>query len=302
MRRASLTLILSIAACLLQAQPPQESVSENTDLTSIGSDELFDFENTTARGYESAGMYGECKIADRLFPLTKGLNGNDDRKEVIRLAYPYYCIARLIIIKKDGKKVEGTGFFISERCVITAAHNIYFDDTKEFAKEVTVIPGANVPLDYPVLGQATATTMRCMKKYTEDPKKNRKYDYGAVILPDDTLFENVGSYLGYNDIDSLGKSNMDMELSGYPRADNKMPRQLKSTGKITRYDEHHLHYIMDTSKGQSGSPVFIWNNKRECIVVGMHHHDNGRSNQAVRVNEAVMAKWNEWSKIKPQKQ
>ncbi len=289
------------------------------DFESIGSDSLKEFENKTTRGTKSEGKRpaehsveygmnpgivrrGFNSISLRRLPMSMfarfGMFGKDNQTKVDATEYPYRCIVRLTATKNGGGgQVEGTGFFISKRCIITAAHNIFFEDG--FAKQVEVTLSGKDKSAYP-LGKAVATTLRCMKRYAEDRDNpvagnyGSDYDYGAVILPDDKLFDIIGSYFGY---DTPCISDTGVEVAGYPTDSwKKKGSQYKAEGEIKDRNDYQLYYTTDTEGGQSGSPVLIPRGG-DYVVAGVHYRDSGKYNQAICVNEKVMAKWNEWSKI-----
>ena len=268
---------------------------QDNDYLSIGSDELFAFENKRTSGRKHFEKYIKLTppVTNNFINSSKAIIDDDDQKGVDEEKYPYNCIARLIIRSRDGKSIKyGTGFFISKQCLITAGHNIYFN--REFAKDVTVIPGANEYKDAPY-GKATTTTLRCMEKWAYDHDNN--YDYGAVILQDDSLFNKVKGYFDYESPETF---DVGVELCGYPvETVEKKGAQWKSEGKIDCADKNHLHYQLDTEPGQSGSPVFVRKGK-SCVVIGVHHRFE-TCNHAIRVNEMIVSKWNEWAEIKPKK-
>lgn len=229
---------------------------------------------------------------------SKGIIGEDNSCEVTDTSeYPYCCIARLEIKTASNQTDWGTGFFISPHCVITAAHNVYNGGQ---AQNIAVIPGAK--------GRSEPYG----RQYTDDflwtkewrLGKGWQYDFGAIILPDDTLFTNIKKrYFGYKIHEP---SDVDVELAGYPVAQEerrgakpyKEGHQRFSTGRIRSYDDRFLYYAdtLDTMPGHSGSPVFVEEGKQR-YVVGIHHYflEDGTQNRAILLNESVMEHLYEWS-------
>ena len=89
-------------------------------------------------------------------------------------------------------------------------------------------------------------------------------DYGAIILP-----TGLSDGFGYNAValDSELRS-AHLTITGYP-GNKPQGTMWTSGGKLSRVTNSKLFYRMDTTHGQSGSPVYMrWN--RYWMVVGIH--------------------------------
>jgi V8-like Glu-specific endopeptidase len=260
---------------------------------SAGNDDLSDEENILEIGKCSMGEPRDSLPIDEKGNLVrkdferKVIIDKDEREKVKIMEYPYNCIALLLIERE--KMYYGTGFFVSKRCIATAGHCVF--DNGIWAKSVTVIPGANIE-GYPTRwGKAKAIKLRSVIGWVNnvDPE----YDYGAVILPDDSLYNKMQGIMGYAEYNSNFAINV--ELSGYP--EDKSFEQYFATGKIDRVAANRLYYTLDTEHGQSGSPVFVRDNGN-CVAVGIHRgNTNSTENHAIRVNNDVMCRWQEWSNL-----
>jgi glutamyl endopeptidase len=206
----------------------------------------------------------------------------DGRKKVSVEEFPYRMICLLLIKDKLGNDYFGTGFFISERCVITAGHCVFFG--KNWAKEIKVVPGANGSMPY---GYSISNRYRSVEGWTIDG--NEDFDHGAIILNDNVLFTKVNSCFGYKPFENETL----IEISGYPM--DKNGTQWKSEGSVKNSNNYRIFYELDTVKGNSGSPVFIKNGNNR-IVVGVHTFGD-IPNYSTRVNQEIINRWTEWSTL-----
>ncbi|MCT2563002.1 trypsin-like serine peptidase [Chryseobacterium herbae] len=211
--------------------------------------------------------------------------GNDDRVLVNPQNVPYRYICSLIITANNGTQYIGTGFFINKRCIITSGHCVFLKDAGGWARSVQVIPGrdgGNAPF-----GSQVSTNFRTMEDFIRNG--NSDFDHGAIILPDNTLFNRVGGYFGYSEL----KTSTILNNSGYPK-DKPRGTQWFNAGAPTNVTDYKLEYMLDTEGGQSGSPVYV--NAPVRSVVGVHGY-GGCPNKAVRVRDYFFQRWAEWSRL-----
>ncbi|MBW6533946.1 MAG: trypsin-like peptidase domain-containing protein [Mariniphaga sp.] len=218
-------------------------------------------------------------------PRYKVIIGDDDREESSVMKYPYNCIALLIIYDKDDNEFFGSGFFISKRCVITAGHCVF--NNNSWVKEIKVIPGA-IGTKAP-FGHAKSKIFKSVKGWTVS--KDRNFDYGSVILNNDDLYQNIHSYFGYK---VQSEKDQLIELSGYPM--DKNGKQWKSKGKISKLSPYRIYYELDTLKGNSGSPIFI-NEENNWTAIGVHTYGETPTNSSIRLNNVIINRWHEWSNL-----
>lgn len=207
--------------------------------------------------------------------------GDDDRVPVVEMTVPYSSICLLRITAADGELYHGTGFMISKRCVITSGHCVHFNN--QWVKTIAVIPGANGNSE--PHGRAMSIKFRSVKGWTRE--KDPNFDYGAVILPDDTLYNSVQGVFDYKPY----ADEQDLELVGYPSDKNQT--QWKSAGKIKSKSKFRLYYELDTMQGNSGSPVYI-RTGNALAAVGVHSYGDN-PNYSIRINDQMVDRWKEWS-------
>jgi len=195
------------------------------------------------------------------FTTPKSIIGNDDDRKIVNPnVYPYCAILALKIGQiTSGTVVNswvyGTGFLEGNDVMATAGHNMWsasygwVDDLRIYTKHNSNSYGTSFyhPMSW-----------TCATNYTNGTDKN--YDWSAV-----RLWDNLGGSLGW-----FGKAwssgsiaNKSVAISGYPTDAGKFGYQYKDTGVLSATGiTYYLvrYYDIDTSGGQSGSPVFDSNN------------------------------------------
>ena len=134
------------------------------------------------------------------------------KRELIEDAtqYPYCCIGLVMVELK--KKWVGTGYLISGRIVLTAAHNIYNRKLKQRGTKVTFAPGINGKKDK----EYEIFEYYYPEEYQKEEKDEnaREYDYCVLVLEKD-----LGDEHGWVGIDA-SEENVErveqVEVVGYP--------------------------------------------------------------------------------------
>lgn len=248
----------------------------------------------SANWEETVSMQDIENHIEESLELTGSICGGDERVRVDPRINPHRFICRLIITAKNGMKYFGSGFFISPRCVITSGHCVHFDPVNggrnyDWARSILVIPGADG--DLAPFGSQISTMFRTVSGWSVD--RNSDFDHGAVILPDDTLYRRINGFFGVKEL----KERELLINIGYP---GDKGGELRGTawgaaGPVATIAENKIFYMLDTYGGNSGSPVFVKDGD-SFNVVGVHGY-GGCPNHCVKVRDAVLQRWNEWSQL-----
>jgi V8-like Glu-specific endopeptidase len=219
--------------------------------------------------------------------------GDDNRVRVTNTdREPWNSIVDLDISFPAAQYATCTGFFISRRIVATAAHCLYNGETRQWAETVIVYPGRDGGNKRFGSRQVSKTALHIPSEWIANPY-NVRYDYGAIILPDDVLGNAVGwfDYGYFNDtylLSTIGHH------AGYPsdKIDYLVPDCVFPGGcqlwynfdPIIKQEGHDfnyfIHYEIDTFQGQSGGPIWaqICINPIYHYVIGIATHDYGQIN------------------------
>jgi len=174
----------------------------------------------------------------------------------------------------------GTGFLISEQDVLTAAHCLYDPELGGWATSITFIPardGAHKPL-----GHAHGKEWQVPKRWRK--QKDSTFDYGII-----TLGQKVNSnFFRLRSHPQALLEDENYNITGSPGDAGKKGEMWTIRGPLDKVDRFRLAYALDTTGGQSGSP--IW---RQCgckyshnICVGVHT-DGFTKYCAERINNGV---------------
>jgi V8-like Glu-specific endopeptidase len=236
--------------------------------------------------------------------------GIDDRVLVSDTsATPWRCICHLEITYNTGQVGFGTGWFAGERTVITAAHCLYHRSPVRYATQVRVIPGRNGTLA--PYGYVVASEFTWNKKWETSPTdiEAAPYDYGAIFINEkinDAPFGERIGYFGMRSYDADAKKRLlDMAIvnnAGYPHeAMKRYGTMWFNAGRVhvnntPSSDERFLDYMVDTTGGDSGSPVFVLDSTRNQRYVVAIHTTGNFVNRGVRITAEVYATILDWLK------
>jgi V8-like Glu-specific endopeptidase len=182
----------------------------------------------------------------------KTVLGPDGRTRVTATtAYPASAIGHIVYTDWDGRTFVCTGWLIDANTVLTAGHCIYdveapADGTLQAA---TFYPGRDG--DVAPFGGCDAVTV-----FSPDEWKSIgdwKHDWGLMQLDC-----RIGDVVGWFGLTSVpGRNSLTEQaivIQGYP---GEQPgTQWTQAGTVQRSEPLTMHYRLDTTGGQSGSPVF----------------------------------------------
>jgi V8-like Glu-specific endopeptidase len=220
-------------------------------------------------------------------PVPESVCGEDRRQSIADTTeVPWRCICRLEVTVNDGRKGSATGFLIGPRCVITNGHVAF--PNGDWAQEIKVVPALNGHIA--PFGFAVSRKFRSTEGWTVNGDPN--FDYGAVILPSNDLYSEVGTFLNYREHLSPGR----LYLSGYPDL-SMFPRgaQIFGSDSDVTGTSFGYRYTIDTSAGQSGSPL-LCDDGGSLVCIGVHSVGQC-PNFGIKCTPAVVRNWNQWRNL-----
>lgn len=220
------------------------------------------------------------------------VHGPDNRLKVEDTdKYPYRVNASLLITARDGSQWIGTGWFISNRTLITAGHCVYIKNSgvpnrDGWVKTMEVMPGRNGEnLPY---GSVTSSRFWTVQGWADSGDEN--YDYAAIILPTD-LGDTVGTlgFGSYSDAELVGNV---ANVTGYPgdKPDGTMWYDTKGIASVAATK---VYYDIDTAGGQSGAAVYIIKDGQR-IAVAVHAYGGAVTNSGTRISAPVFRNLTNW--------
>lgn len=257
---------------------------------------------------------GRSSVSPERVPLSKpeDVIGTDTRSRVINTEnYPHYSVGYINNAYASGNQFRGTGFIVSPYMVLTNGHMIYNKDDGGYAKKIDFSPaqrqmfeGGEVIRPY---GTRSASSWQTNEKYidalTNDPSAQFNYDYAAVFF--DTSFSSVGinTYMPLV-FDAAAAGTID--LAGYPAAvqgEGSSRAMWHSSGIVLSEADLIVYYDVDTSGGNSGSPIWQYFPDPTLIrVIAVHAFGTPRFNGGPRLviqNQALIQSWVEWAPPAP---
>ncbi len=225
---------------------------------------------------------------------------------------PWRWICKIIIEDNGRRPVgHGTGGLVSDRHVLTAAHVVYEAYKNMHQYTITVIPALN-DLKEPFDSYSIASKPKMRKEYSPTAADSLDWDYALLTLSTaigKKSFQALkGSPLCYWGSPQCGANTVFARpdprtlngktayTAGYPGG--KGGKQLWCAAGIlhTAIERRRTMQITaDTTKGQSGSPVWVIDNKRYCLVgVAVGTRRRAASNTVVRVTRELIRQVGAW--------
>lgn len=207
-----------------------------------------------------------------------------------RYQYPFDLICQLMIQFPEGSEV-GTGWYGGYDVLFTAGHCIYSHKLGGFAKAISVwLPGRQ---QY-VAATRWGTTDAWQHSASEVA------DFGFVRVPVKSK-----SFFNYGDFQAGDFPRKRFYIFGYPHDDHQQdngPQMLGQDGVLDKAEANQIFYTMDTGGGQSGAPVFCWNDAGSKhglpVAVGIHNYSSERrnTNYATRITRPIVDQLIAWSR------
>ena len=209
--------------------------------------------------------------------------GTDDRQRVADTTrFPFSAIALLIGQDAAGRYYGCTASIIGVNVALTAAQCIYDPQTKGFANDILIIPGADVVGGklFAPFGVAQAAQAFVPRGWI-DSGGNELYDYGLVLL-DRAVGMATGTLAPVNlSLSSLASGAFRYVMLGYP-ADKEIGTQWGMVAQgFTNVSEVFLGTDADITVGMSGAPLLSY---QDLSIVGIMLFQSSTSNVARRVN------------------
>lgn len=216
--------------------------------------------------------------------------GTDDRIMIQNTRrFPFQAICQLVITAKDGSRYLGTGWLVSPRTVITAAHNVYLHKKNGWARSVEVNPGRHN--NSKPFGSVRANSFRTVRGWVQRPDPN--FDYAAIILPRNSRINIGNQYFRPVQATPQQIRGKLLNLSGYP-GDKGGKTQWFHARPAIRMTDRRIFYKIDTYGGHSGSPVWISARDGNRYAVGIHAYGNKSGNSATRFIKPIYDNVMQW--------
>ena len=245
------------------------------------------FESSQSTIAENQDLSASCLLE---YDQPESVCGRDDRVRITATtSIPWRMICQLFITRNDGGGSRCTGWFIGPRTVMTAGHCVYSHSAGGWARSIEVIPGMDGSSR--PYGSLVGTSFRSVEGWIRD--RSPDYDYGAIILPNNSLGNRVG-WFGFTALSDRSLNELLINNSGYP-ADKPTGTQWFNSGRITRVTDRRLFYMLDTYGGQSGSITWrLREGKRHAV--GIHAY-GGCPNKSTRINREVFDNMKMWKNL-----
>lgn len=252
--------------------------------------EKFDISN-----YENKSMqYSFANIQSDKYKIEEDVSyatifGQDNRTKIEdTYECPYSATALVVVTLNENGSPEqyrGTGFLEGPNLLVTAGHCVFDDMTDdgvsnpEFALKIEVYAGCYDKNDckedfkYYAIG----TKVHIKKEYYLDDN-DYNYDWAAVELDRD-LGGKVGGHYGKISGGSFLTVGISLFSFGYPS--DKGWSMWYVSGVVTSIEKFKFLVNMDTTRGQSGSPIFYEDVNGDVFVCGVFVGESTHENYCI---------------------
>ncbi|MDI6102662.1 trypsin-like serine protease [Actinoplanes sp. NEAU-A12] len=240
-----------------------------------------------------------------IHPPFESVIGRDERVRIVDTELsPWRMICSLEMRGPTGASAIGTGWLVGPRTVLTAGHcvfsNFFFGG---WAASIDVIPGRNgfgPPAESEPFGRVTSTNFSSVDRWQSD--EDPDFDIGCIHLE-----EPLGETVGWFPVGVRTAGQFDgllVNVSGYPSDRGDGTAQYHGHNRVLRVSDRRLFYEVDTFGGQSGGPVWIYEDgdTTRPVAVGVHAYGTGgtpadlriTANSAPRFTPEVLALVTDW--------
>jgi glutamyl endopeptidase len=291
----------------------------------------FDLFRAVTAGFETKRVAGATIVAsqpdggffsqgggssDQIFvgsPAAKPENviGADNRTRIADTAMtPWRSICHLEVEYDVGPVSMATGFLVGPVTVITAAHvlfdrRLYGWNKPRRAKRVRVLPGRNGTLA--PYGYIVSDQFDLLPEWTAPDANETKapaFDFGAIQLPSKEVeAATLGSRLGYFGLKSYTAAEeasvklLFINNAGYPKEPDKPYGTLwYNAGRVSEWKDTYVEYMVDTEGGQSGSPIYLFDEMSKQRYVVAIHTTGDFINRGLRITPGVFETIRKWAK------
>lgn len=208
------------------------------------------------------------------------IGGSDERHRIFNTtASPYRFIGVTRFTWSNGDTEWGTASLIGRDLIVTSAHCAFVDDGRGWITKVRFYPGKNS--SSAPYGNVDGISVDIPQSWIDQGGAANDV---ALIRLAKPIGDQVG-YFGFAKGDHTGET---VSVTGYPGADSSTQVTIPYTmwsmdGPIVKSSTNVIAYKMDTTGGQSGAPVYTWDN----FIVGIHSRLNEAktSNYAKRITD-----------------
>jgi len=239
----------------------------------------------------STGLLGQL-------PTLLNVIGTDERQRVSpTTGFPWRVIGKTFMRFPNDSSWVGSGALVDSFHVLTAGHVIYDPKEGGWAKEIEFVPGMDG--NYAPFSSAWADVQKLYSLAGWVDSSDPDYDLGLI-----TLDRNVGTIIG-----SLGlyvPKSLDyypgrtFNLAGYPDDLAGGLGLYWAANVATRATDNVLFHVIDSSGGQSGSPIWQYLSDTDLHQIVAVHTSGGTSeNSGTRISAVRFDTIGSWLKADP---
>lgn len=195
---------------------------------------------------------------------------------------PYNAICKIYKYLDCGCSTQvGTGFLISDKCLVTAAHNFVCTTVENNryihpngkVEKINIYFGLYYENDVSMCYAATLNVIEDSDtifnyEHYVDNSRSSVYDYAYVVLDEDQQsdLQRINTYFDPENLIDTQLNNKSVIVTGYPSG----KILYTGNGMIRTVDTLRIYHDVDTAGGQSGAPIYYLGSDGKYKVVAIH--------------------------------
>ncbi|MBM3334347.1 hypothetical protein FJY63_06775 [Candidatus Sumerlaeota bacterium] len=241
----------------------------------------------------STGLLGgqpSNKLLPDKSPRPLSVIGRDSRQRITPTTdFPWRVIGKIYSVFPNDQTYAGSGALVDSFHMLTAGHMVNDNRYGGWVEDLEFIPG----LDGDAAPFSSTWAVRIYAQSGWIDQQLPEYDWAYVVL--DRNIGNVIGWLGYA-YESLDYyPDKVFNIAGYPGELANGLGMYWASDIATEATDNILYHKIDTTQGQSGSPVFRYIQSTDDMdIMAVHTRGNTNENEGRRVNAALVTTIADW--------
>ena len=154
-----------------------------------------------------------------------------------------------------------------------------------WASRIRVVPGRD--RDFAPFDETYGRHIDALPGWITSQGGESHFDLGVIKTSGAAVGLRTG-WFGYTVLTDSDLFNSPLiHSAGYPDVSKPFATQWVDAGRVTNFSAKHLEYRIDTESGQSGSPIFTYDQSDQRLVIATHVYGQSSANLGLRITDPI---------------